>query len=302
MYTIVKKRVLNSQVKLFEILAPRVAKKAKPGQFVVLRLDDDGERVPFTISDYDAGKGTVTIVVQEVGKTSRQLGLMNEGESVKDFTGPLGLPTHFENVKKALVIGGGLGSAIAYPQTKNFFDNGIEVDSIVGFRNKDLVILEEEMKSKSTRLFITTDDGTYGTKGFVTEALKKLLEEGNKYDVVVAIGPPIMMKAVCDITRPHGVKTLVSLNPVMIDGTGMCGCCRVSVAGQTRFACIDGPDFDGHDVDFDELMKRNAMYRDEEKISFDNFVDHNCGHSHTGTAENRHDHNHVCKLEGQVNG
>ena len=281
MYTIVKKRTLNNQVKLYEILAPRVAKKAKPGQFIVLRLDDDGERVPFTISDYDAEKGTVTIVVQEVGKTSAHLGLLEEGDSVKDFVGPLGVPTHFDNVKKAMVIGGGLGSAIAYPQTKNFFDNGIDVDTIVGFRTHDLVILEEEMKRKTTRLFITTDDGSYGMKGFVTEALKKLLDEGNKYDVIVAIGPPIMMKAVCDITKPYGIKTLVSLNPIMIDGTGMCGCCRVTVAGKTRFACIEGPDFDGHDVDFDELMKRNAMYRPEEKISLDN---------------------HVCKLEGSING
>jgi ferredoxin--NADP+ reductase len=179
-----------------------------------------------------------------------------------------------------MVIGGGLGSAIAYPQTKNFFDNGIDVDTIVGFRNKDLVILEDEIKSKTTRLFITTDDGTYGMKGFVTEALTKLLDEGNRYDIIVAIGPPVMMKAVCDITRPHGIKTLVSLNPIMIDGTGMCGCCRVTVAGQTRFACIEGPDFDGHEVDFDELMKRNAMYRAEEKVSLDN---------------------HICKLEGKAN-
>ena len=280
MYTIVKKRTLNSQVKLYDILAPRIAKKAKPGQFIVLRIDENGERVPFTISDYDAEKGTVTIVVQEVGKTSRHLGLLEEGETIRDFVGPLGLPTHFENVKRALVIGGGLGSAIAYPQTKNFFDNGINVDTIVGFRNKDLVILEDELKSKTTRLFITTDDGTYGIKGFVTEALNMLLEEGNKYDVVVAIGPPVMMKAVCDITRPYGIKTLVSLNPIMIDGTGMCGCCRVTVAGETRFACIEGPDFDGHEVDFDELMKRNAMYRAEEKVSLDN---------------------HICKLEEQIN-
>jgi len=272
MYKIVKKKELNSQVKLYEILAPRVAKKAKPGQFVVLRLNDEGERVPFTISDTDVDRGTVTLVVQEVGKTSMHMGLLNEGESIKDFVGPLGLPTHFENVKRALVIGGGLGSAIAYPQTKNFFDKGIDVDSIVGFRSHDLVILEEEMRAKSTRLFITTDDGTYGMKGFVTEALKKLLDEGNIYDVIVAIGPPVMMRAVCEITKPYGIKTLVSLNPIMIDGTGMCGCCRVSVGGETKFACIDGPDFDGHEVDFDQLMKRNAMYRNQEKVSLDNHV------------------------------
>ena len=281
MYTIEKKRILNSQVNLYEVYAPRVAKKAKPGQFIMLRLSGDGERIPLTISDCDVEKGTVTIVVQEVGKTSKHLALLNEGDAIEDFVGPLGLTTHFENVKKALVIGGGLGSAIAYPQTKNFFDNGIEVDTIVGFRTKDLVILEEEMKSKTTRLFITTDDGTYGIKGFVTEALKKLLEEGNIYDIVVAIGPPVMMKAVCDITKPYGIKTLVSMNPVMVDGTGMCGCCRVTVAGQTKFACVDGPDFDGHEVDFDELIKRNSMYRDEEKVSLEH---------------------HICKLEEQING
>jgi len=274
-----KKRALNDQVKLYEILAPRIAKKAKPGQFIILRLNDDGERIPLTISDCDIEKGTVTIVVQEVGKTSRHLGLLNEGDEIKDFVGPLGLPTHFENIKKALVIGGGLGSAIAYPQTKNFFDNDIDVDTIVGFRTKDLVILEEEMKSKTTRLFITTDDGTYGIKGFVIEALKMLLDEGNTYDVIVAIGPPVMMKAVCDITKPYGIKTLVSLNPIMVDGTGMCGGCRVTVAGQTKFACVDGPDFNGHEVDFNELIKRNAMYKDEEKVSFDN---------------------HICKLEEHI--
>jgi ferredoxin--NADP+ reductase len=281
MYQIVRKNTLNSQVKLYEIAAPQVAKKAQPGQFIVLRVDEDGERVPFTIADYDREKGTVTIIVQEVGKTTRQLGLLKEADAVQDFVGPLGLPTHFDDVKKAVVIGGGLGSAIAYPQTKNFFSRGVEVDTIVGFRNKDLVILEEEMKKVSTRVFITTDDGSYGIKGFVTDALKTLIDEGNQYDVVVAIGPPVMMKAVCNLTRPHGIKTLVSLNPIMIDGTGMCGCCRVTVAGQTRFACIEGPDFDGHEVDFDELMKRNSMYRTEEKDSLDR---------------------HICKLEAKVNG
>ena len=281
MYTILRKRTLNDQVKLYEVLAPRIARKAKPGQFVILRVDENGERAPFTISDYDKEKGTVTIVVQEVGKTSKRMGELEEGDAFQDFVGPLGMPTHFEDVKKAMVIGGGLGSAIAYPQAKNFFDNGIDVDTIVGFRNKDLVILEEEMKSVSTRLFLTTDDGSYGIKGFVTEALKALLDEGNKYDLAVAIGPPVMMKAVCDITKPYGVKTLVSLNPIMVDGTGMCGGCRVTVAGQTRFACVEGPDFDGHEVDFDELIKRNAMYKSEEKDSLDE---------------------HICKLEGELNG
>jgi len=281
MYKIIQKQTFNYQVKQYEIYAPRVAKKAKPGQFIILRIDDGGERAPFTISEFDPEKGTVTIVVQEVGKTSRRLGELNEGDSILDFIGPLGNPTHFENVKKALVIGGGLGSAIAYPQSKNFFDSGIEVDTIAGFRNKDLVILEDEMRGKSTRLFITTDDGTYGMKGFVTDALKKLLDEGAAYDLVVAIGPPVMMRAVCAITKPYGIKTLVSLNPIMVDGTGMCGCCRVTVGGRTRFACVDGPDFDGHEVDFDELMKRSARYRAEEKLSLDN---------------------HICKLEELSNG
>ena len=279
MYTIISKRILNIQVKLYKIYAPRIARKAKPGQFVILMLDDEGERIPLTISDYDAEKGTITIVAQEVGKTSKRLGMLEEGESIRNIVGPLGTPTHFENVRRALVIGGGLGSAIAYPQTKNFFDAGIDVDTIVGFRNKELVILEDELKEKTTRLFVTTDDGSYGMKGFVTEALKKLLEEGDLYDLVVAIGPPLMMKAVCEITKPYGIKTLVSLNPIMVDGTGMCGGCRVTVAGRTRFACIEGPDFDGHEVDFDELMKRNAIYRDEEKASLDG---------------------HICKLEAAV--
>jgi ferredoxin--NADP+ reductase len=274
MYEIVRKRILNDQVKQFEIYAPAVAKKALPGQFVIIRLDDDGERVPFTVSDSDAARGTITFVAQEVGKTTKALGLLNEGDSLANFVGPLGQPTHFSpDTKNAIVIGGGLGSAIAYPQSKALFSLGARVDTIVGFRNVDLVILEEEMKSVSTNLIVTTDDGSYGVKGFVTEALKTLLEDETvKYDVVFAIGPPIMMKVVCGMTKPYGIKTIVSLNPIMVDGTGMCGCCRVTVGGKTRFACIDGPDFDGHEVDFDELMKRNMMYREQEKVSLDRHI------------------------------
>jgi ferredoxin--NADP+ reductase len=273
MYEIARKRVLNEQVKLFEVKAPTVAKKALPGQFVIVRIGESGERVPFTISDADAGRGTVTFIAQEVGKTTRVLGALGEGDFLDNFVGPLGKPTHFEDgISRAIVIGGGLGSAIAYPQSKALHSKGVLVDTIVGFRNVDLVILEDEMKAVSSRLIVTTDDGSYGMKGFVTEALKMLLESENKYDAVVAIGPPIMMKVVCDITRPYNVRTLVSLNPIMVDGTGMCGCCRVTVGGQTRFACVDGPDFDGHEVDFDELMKRNTMYREQEKLSLERHI------------------------------
>jgi ferredoxin--NADP+ reductase len=276
MFRLLKKRALNAQVKLYEISAPRVAKKALPGQFVVLRVNEDGERVPFTIADCDAEKGSVTIIVQEVGKTTEMLGRLAEGDFVSDFVGPLGLPTHFGDARKAAVIGGGLGSAIAFPQAKNLFAAGADVDTIVGFRNRELVILEDELKRVSTRLYVTTDDGSYGKKGFVTDMLRELIDGGAGYDLVIAIGPPIMMKMVCELTRLHGIKTVVSLNPIMIDGTGMCGGCRVTVGGETKFACIDGPDFDGHEVDFDELMRRNAMYRAEERDSLGGWRDHIC--------------------------
>jgi ferredoxin--NADP+ reductase len=273
MFEIVSKRILNDQVTLFEILAPRVAKKALPGQFVILRIDESGERIPFTISDADSKRGIVTFIAQEVGKTTKQLNALKTGDYLMNFTGPLGRPTQFgEDVKRALVIGGGLGSAIAYPQSKLLFSRGAYVDTIVGFRSVNLVILEEELLSVSSRLIVTTDDGSYGQKGFVTEALQKLLDGGEKYDAAVAIGPPVMMKAVCAMTKPHGINTLVSLNPIMVDGAGMCGCCRVTVGGKTRFACIDGPDFNGHEVDFDELTKRNAMYREHEKQSLENHI------------------------------
>lgn len=267
MFNIVRKEVLNSQVKLLEIEAPYVARKAEPGQFIILRVSEEGERIPLTIADYDREKGTVTIIFQEVGASTRLLGAMKKGDSLVDFCGPLGIASHFDGVKKAAVIGGGLGTAIAYPQAKKLHSMGVEVHVITGFRNKELILLENEMGAVSDKLVVTTDDGSNGTKGFVSDILKKLIDEGNVYDVVIAIGPPIMMKVVCDVTRPYGIKTIVSLNPIMIDGTGMCGGCRVTVGGKTKFACVDGPDFDGHQVDFPELMRRLSMYKENEKVS-----------------------------------
>jgi ferredoxin--NADP+ reductase len=271
MYKIIKKKVLGPSVKLMAVEAPFVARKAEPGQFIILRVDEDGERIPLTIADYDREKGTVTIIFQEVGKTTKLLGQLNEGDEILDFVGPLGTASHYGNVKKAAVIGGGLGTAIAYPQAKKLHSMGVTVDTIIGFRNKELIILEDEMKEVSHRLFIMTDDGSNGNKGFVTDCLKKLIEEEIKYDLVIAIGPLVMMKAVSNLTKPYGIKTIVSMNPVMIDGTGMCGGCRVTVGGKTKFACVDGPDFDGHQVDFDEAIRRQAMYKEEEKKSFEDY-------------------------------
>lgn len=265
MYKIVKKEVLNSTVKLLEIEAPYVAKKAEPGQFIILRIDENGERIPLTIADYDRNNGTITIIFQEVGKTTKVLGNMNEGEALLDFAGPLGVASHLEGYKKVAVIGGGLGTAIAFPQAKKLYELGAEVDSIVGFRNKELIILEKEMEAVSNRLFVTTDDGSNGNKGFVTDELKRQIEEGNEYDLVIAIGPLIMMKFVSNLTKEYGIKTIVSMNPIMVDGTGMCGGCRVTVNGETKFACVDGPEFDGFAVDFDGLMTRQGYYKDLEK-------------------------------------
>lgn len=272
MFRIIRKAVLNSNVKLMEILAPYIARKVEPGQFIMLRVREDGERIPLTVADFDREAGTVTIIFQEVGKTTRMLGALEEGGSILDFVGPLGTPSEFEGVKKAAVIGGGLGTAIAYPQAKKLHNLGAEVDSIVGFRNKDMVIFENEIAQVSNRLFVTTDDGSNGHKGFVSDVLKTLIEDGNKYDLVIAIGPLIMMKVVCNLTRNYGIKTVVSMNPVMVDGTGMCGGCRVTVGGKTKFACVDGPDFDGHEVDFDEAMRRQTMYKDEEKLSTEKHI------------------------------
>ena len=236
-----------------------------------LEINENAERIPLTIADYDRENGTVTIIFQEVGKSTKLLGTLNEGDYLLDFVGPLGTASHFDNVKKVAVIGGGLGTAIAYPQAKKLHALGAEVDTITGFRNKELIILEKEMNEVSSRLFIMTDDGYNGNKGFVTDCLKKLIEEGNQYDLVIAIGPLIMMKVVSNLTRQYGIKTVVSMNPVMIDGTGMCGGCRVTVGGKTKFACVDGPDFDGHEVDFDEAMRRQTMYK-REKRSMRNIV------------------------------
>ncbi len=265
MFKIVHKRVLNPAVVLMDIEAPFIAKKAKAGQFIIFRIDEKGERVPLTIAGYDREKGTITIIFQIVGATTEQLATLNEGDALLDVAGPLGIPTHIdESAKNVCVIGGGVGCAIAYPQAKELFERGLEVDVITGFRSKDIVILEDEFKKTSSNLIVCTDDGSYGKKGFVTDALKELIDAGNKYDAVIAIGPVPMMKFVCAVTKPYGIKTIVSLNPIMIDGTGMCGGCRVTVGGQIKYACVDGPDFDGHEVDFDELMKRNSTYREQE--------------------------------------
>ena len=264
MYKIVRKKELNSSVTLMEIEAPFVAKKAKAGQFIIFRIDELGERVPLTIAGYDREAGTVTIIFQKVGFSTIALGNLNEGDYIRDFVGPLGKPTHTEGVKRVCVVGGGVGCAIALPSAAAFKEAGAEVDVIVGFRNKDIVILEEEFKAVSDNMYLMTDDGSYGEQGFVTVKLQQLLEAGREYDAVLAIGPIPMMKFVCKTTEPFGVKTMVSLNPIMVDGTGMCGGCRVTVGGETKFACVDGPEFDGHKVDFAELMSRNVTYRDRE--------------------------------------
>ena len=275
MYKILEKKQLNEQVTWITLDAPFVARKVEPGQFVIIRIDEKGERVPLTVADFDREKGTVTIVVQAVGYSTKKLSALNVGDSVADCVGPLGLPTEFGEPKKAIVIGGGVGCAIAYPQAKALHNMGVKTDVIAGFRNRDIVILEDEMRKVSDNYYVTTDDGSYGEKGFVTDVLKRLLES-DSYDLVIAIGPIPMMKFVSKTTEPFGVKTIVSLNPIMIDGTGMCGGCRVSVGGETKFACVDGPDFDGHKVDFDELMRRNSFYREEEA--------------------------HACRMEAAING
>ncbi len=265
MFEIVTKKELNPTVTLMEIKAPLIAKKALAGQFVILRVDDKGERIPLTIADYDREKGTVTIIFQIVGGTTIRLNGKKQGEFIEDIVGPLGKATELEGFKKVAVVGGGVGCAIAYPIAKSLYDSGCEVHSIVGFRNEDLVILEDEFKEKSHKYVLMTDDGSAGEKGLVTDALKKLIESGEEYDEVITIGPLIMMKFVCELTRKYNVKTIASMNPVMIDGTGMCGGCRLTVGGQTKFACVDGPDFDGHLIDFDSAIKRSSMYRDEEQ-------------------------------------
>ena len=264
MYKIVKKVSLNPTVTLMEVDAPFVAKKAEPGQFIILRVDENGERIPLTIADYDREKGTITIIFQIVGGSTIHLNSLDEGEYIHDFVGPLGVPTHTEGLKKVAVVGGGVGCAIAYPIAKKLHELGCEVHSIVGFRNKDLVILEEEFKAVSDKLIVMTDDGSHGNKGVVTQPLKELIENGENYDEVITIGPLIMMKFVVATTKPFNVKTVVSMNPIMIDGTGMCGGCRLTVGGKTKFACVDGPDFDGFEVDFDEAISRGRSYAEFE--------------------------------------
>ncbi len=264
MFPIVVKRELNQSVTLMEIHAPLVARKAQPGQFIIFRVDEEGERVPLTIAGYDRACGNVTIIFQKVGYTTEKLGALNVGDQLLDFVGPLGEPSQIEGLHRVAVIGGGLGVAIAYPQAKALHDAGAQVDLIVGFRSQELIILQEELTQSCTELTIMTDDGSNGRQGFVTQALAQKLEAGVAYDAVIAIGPMPMMKAVCDLTRPCAVKTIVSMNPIMIDGTGMCGGCRITVGGETKFACVDGPDFDGHLVDWDEAMARSRMFRPEE--------------------------------------
>lgn len=278
MYKIVEKRVLNEQVTLMKIEAPYIAAKVDAGQFIIYRVDEKGERVPLTVADSDKEAGTITIIFQAVGGSTQKLASLNEGDSILDVVGPLGTATEYEKgIKRVAVVGGGVGCAIAYPQAKKLYNMGVYVDLIAGFRNKDIVIIEEEMKNACNELHICTDDGSYGYHGFVTNKLQELIDGGAKYDEVIAIGPVPMMKFVCKVTEPYGIKTLVSLNPIMVDGTGMCGGCRVTVDGKIKYACVDGPDFDGHKVDFDELMRRNGTYKTQEKA-------------------------HMCNLTGEVRG
>ncbi|MBO4831253.1 MAG: sulfide/dihydroorotate dehydrogenase-like FAD/NAD-binding protein [Oscillospiraceae bacterium] len=278
MYKIVKKRRLNDTVTLIEVTAPAIAKKARAGQFIILRVDEYGERIPLTIADTDKENGTVTVIFQIVGRTTMLLDQLEVGECLADFVGPLGNPSEIEGIKKAIVVGGGVGCAIAYPIAKALHELGAQVDVIAGFRSKDIVILKDEMEAACTNYYLMTDDGTAGEKGFTTTKLQQLLEADSSYDLVVAIGPVIMMKFTVATAKPFGVPTMVSLNPIMIDGTGMCGGCRVTINGERKFACVDGPDFDGYAVDFDELMSRNAFYK----------------------AQETHDKEHVCRLTGGV--
>ncbi len=267
MYPIESVEALNAEVTRMRVRAPEVARKIKPGQFIMLRIDEEGALIPHTMNDCDAQAGTVTIVFQAVGATTMRLAQMKAGDALLDFAGPLGNPTELEGARRACVVGGGLGTAIAYPQAKWLFEHGCEVDVITGFRNVDLVILEDEIKQCSTRHIIMTDDGSNGNKGVVTVPLQQRIEEGADYDLVLAVGPVIMMKFVAATTKPHGIKTLVSMNPIMIDGTGMCGGCRVKVGDDYLHACVDGPDFDGHLVDFDDAMRRGVMYRSFESAA-----------------------------------
>ena len=266
MYKIVRKEVLNDVVELMEIHAPYVAKKCEPGQFIILRVGEDGERIPLTIADYDREKETITIIYQIVGYSTKQLAKLNEGDELTDFVGPLGVPTEFHDVKKVIGVAGGVGSAPLYPQLRELANRGVEVDVIIGGREAQYVLWADKFKEFCKNVYIATDDGSMGTKGFVTTVLTDLLDKGETFDEVIAIGPVPMMKAVVGVTKPLNIKTSVSLNQIMIDGTGMCGCCRVTVDGKVKFACVDGPDFDGLQVDFDELMMRQRIFKEEEHV------------------------------------
>lgn len=269
MFEILKKEELNPSVTLIEVNAPLIAKKAEPGQFIILRTDENGERIPLTIADYNRKNGTITLIFQKVGATTAKLGAMNVGEALCDFVGPLGKATETEGLKKVAVVGGGVGCAIAFPVAKKLHELGCEVHSVIGFRSKDLIILEEQFRENSTKTVLLTDDGSAGEKGLVTDALRNLIESGEKYDRVITIGPLIMMKYVCALTKEFGIKTVASMNPIMIDGTGMCGGCRLTVGGKMKFACVDGPEFDGREIDFDEAMDRARMYADFEKHAYE---------------------------------
>ncbi|MBQ5601861.1 MAG: sulfide/dihydroorotate dehydrogenase-like FAD/NAD-binding protein [Clostridia bacterium] len=282
MFKLLKKEILGESIVRFVIDAPKIAAKIGPGQFVIVRSDELGERIPLTVSDFDREAGTITLICQTVGASTKRLAMINEGEFIKDVVGPLGKATELDGIKKVAVIGGGLGCAIAYPQAKYLYNLGANVDIIAGFRSADFIILEDDMKAVSNTLTVLTDDGSSGNKGLVTDGLRKKIEDGAKYDAVIAIGPPVMMKFVSLLTKEYGIKTIVSMNPIMIDGTGMCGGCRLTVGGETKFACIDGPDFDGHLVDFDELIRRNGMYREEESCA--NSKCHTCNLEKVGGA------------------
>ncbi|HKK94725.1 MAG TPA: sulfide/dihydroorotate dehydrogenase-like FAD/NAD-binding protein [Anaerovoracaceae bacterium] len=265
MYKIVNKRQLSHDMVWFDIEAPLIAKKAQPGQFVILRTDEYAERIPLTMAGHDEKKGTITIVFQAVGQSTMLMAQLEEGDAFEDVVGPLGKPTETEGIKRVCVVGGGTGNALAYPIATGMHDAGIEVDMVMGFKNKDLVFLEDEFRAGVDNLYITTDDGSYGEKGFTTDKLKQLIEDGNKYDEVIAVGPPIMMKFICAVTKDYDIKTVVSLTALMIDGTGMCGGCRITVGGENKYVCVDGPEFDGQDVDWDGIIARNAFYFKEEE-------------------------------------
>ena len=269
MNRILEKKTLNPTVTLMRVEAPLVARKAEPGQFIILRVDEEGERIPLTVADFDRETGSVTIIFQIVGATTEKLNHLQEGDFIHDFVGPLGRATHTEGLRKVAVVGGGVGCAIAFPVAKKLHIHGCEVHAIVGFRNKDLVILEDEFAANVTKLVRMSDDGSWGEKGLVTDALRRLIDSGEQYDEVITIGPLPMMKFVCKLTKEFGVKTVASMNPIMIDGTGMCGGCRLTVGGKTRFACVDGPEFDGHEIDFDEAMARGASYREFERHAYE---------------------------------